>query len=69
MLRTFTRRGNGASAGSHPPRTIMDLPTEVPAASSFRWRRLVLEWLAFGAGALALAVALHALYTTLGVYA
>jgi hypothetical protein len=47
----------------------MDLPTEAPAASSFRWRRLVLEWLAFGVGALALAVALHALYTTLGVYA
>lgn len=46
----------------------MDAPTEAPAASSSHWRRLVLEWLAFGAGALALALALHALYTTLGVY-
>ncbi len=47
----------------------MDSPTQSPAASPFHWRRLVLEWAAFGAGALALALALHAVYTTLGIYA
>jgi hypothetical protein len=47
----------------------MDVPSESPAANSLQWRRLVLEWLAFGAGAAALALVLHAIYTTLGVYA
>jgi hypothetical protein len=47
----------------------MDAPTELPPAMPFQWRRLVLEWIAFGAGAVALALALHVLYTTLGVYA
>jgi hypothetical protein len=47
----------------------MDTPTQSPAASAFQWRRLVIEWVAFGAGALALALLLHAVYTTLGIYA
>jgi hypothetical protein len=47
----------------------MDAPTELPPANAFHWRRLVLEWIAFGAGALAVALVLHALYTSLGIYA
>lgn len=46
----------------------MDTSTRSPAPSAFHWRRLVLEWAAFAAGALALALALHAVYTTLGIY-
>ena len=58
----------GRAAGNIQ-RSTMEAPAKAPAMSPFLWRRLAVEWLAWGAGALVVAFALHALYVTLGIYA
>jgi hypothetical protein len=41
---------------------------QAPAEDPFAWSKLVKEWLAWGAGAVVLAVAFHEAYRLLGLY-